>query len=119
MNGHASYLQYLQCSECGERYPSDFSGSKRCDDGGVLLARYDLDAASREISRDKFAEGPGTLWRYAPLLPLADPSLALSLGEGWTPLLSYAKKSVVRSSTSKMKDETQADRSKIAGQAWR
>jgi threonine synthase len=91
MNGHASYLRYLRCSECGERYPSDFAGSKRCDDGGVLLARYDLDAASREISRDKIAEGPGTLWRYAPLLPVADPSLALSLGEGWTPLLRTAQ----------------------------
>ena len=87
MNSRASYLQYLQCSECDEQYPSDFAGLKRCRDGGVLLARYDLDSASREMSRDQFADGPSSLWRYAPLLPVAEPSLALSLGEGWTPLL--------------------------------
>lgn len=88
MKSRESYLRNLQCSECGEFYPSELVGSKQCGDGGFLLARYDLDAASREISRDKIADGPSTLWRYASLLPVADPGgLVLSLGEGWTPLL--------------------------------
>jgi len=52
-----------------------------------LRARYDLERIRREVSPRDLAPGPGTLWRYAPLLPVEDPKRALSLGEGYTPLL--------------------------------
>lgn len=52
-----------------------------------LRARYDLDRLRREITREVIARGPANLWRYAPLLPVERPEDAISLGEGWTPLL--------------------------------
>jgi threonine synthase len=88
MHRRLSYLQDLQCSDCGKRYPPAFTGTKTCDDPGVLLARYDLDAAMREISRSEVSGGLSSLWRYAPLLPVTKPDHVVSLGEGWTPLLS-------------------------------
>lgn len=52
-----------------------------------LRARYDLDRMRREITRESIAGGPASLWRYAPLLPVAQPERAVTLNEGWTPLL--------------------------------
>lgn len=54
-----------------------------------LRARYDLERLRREIARESIAQGPANLWRYAPLLP-ADAARAVSLGEGWTPLIEAA-----------------------------
>ena len=54
--------------------------------GEILSVRYDLDRMKREVSRDDIMRGPANLWRYAPLLP-ADPLTAVSLNEGYTPLL--------------------------------
>lgn len=53
----------------------------------ALRARYDLDRLRREVTRESIASGPANLWRYAPLLPVAHPDQAVSLNEGWTPLL--------------------------------
>lgn len=51
-----------------------------------LRAHYDLEKLRREIRRDSIANGPASLWRYAPLLP-ADPDQAVTLNEGWAPLI--------------------------------
>jgi threonine synthase len=51
-----------------------------------LLVRYDLDKARRTWSRDQVAQGPNSMWRYAPMLP-AKPESIVSLGEGMTPLV--------------------------------
>jgi threonine synthase len=48
---------------------------------------YDWDAVAREVSRERIEAGPGSLWRYAPLLPVAPPPDAAN-GPGWTPLVS-------------------------------
>ena len=55
--------------------------------GEMLEVRYDLERIKREVSPRDIAAGPANLWRYAPLLPVADPHAAVSLGEGYTPLL--------------------------------
>ncbi|HEX3170473.1 MAG TPA: threonine synthase [Burkholderiales bacterium] len=55
--------------------------------GEMLEVRYDLERIKREVSPRDIAAGPANLWRYAPLLPVADPRAAVSLGEGYTPLL--------------------------------
>ncbi|MDQ3963164.1 MAG: threonine synthase [Actinomycetota bacterium] len=53
----------------------------RCECGGTLLVRYDLDTADLPAMRAR----PSGMWRYAELIPLmGDP---ISLGEGPTPLL--------------------------------
>ena len=55
--------------------------------GAPLLVRYDLEAAKRELDRDAISAGRSSLWRYAPLLPLADLANLVTFEEGWTPLL--------------------------------
>ncbi len=53
----------------------------------ALRARYDIERIRREVTQETIARGPANLWRYAPLLPVEHPDQAVSLGEGWTPLL--------------------------------
>ena len=55
--------------------------------GDFPEVRYDLDRIRTDIDRASLAHGPASMWRYAPMLPLADPANAVTLGEGWTPLL--------------------------------
>lgn len=82
-----SFFTHLEYAYGGERFPADRPRNNSDTDWDVLEARYDLERAGRELTPDVFARGPASLWRYAPLLPAARPEEAVSLGEGWTPLL--------------------------------
>jgi threonine synthase len=53
-----------------------------------LFARYDLELATREMRPGHLALREPTLWRYQEVLPVEDPLQRISLGEGFTPLLS-------------------------------
>jgi threonine synthase len=79
-------LTHLECSLCRKSYEA--SGTRgRCDCGGALLARYDLESTRQSWSREWLGHAPPTMWRYAPLLPVMNPTSIVSLGEGMTPLL--------------------------------
>jgi len=80
-----SALTHLECSACSTTWdPGTLRGlCEGC--GGVLLARYDLDAAARTLTAGALAARRTDLWRWAEVLPGSDDPL--SLGEGWTPLL--------------------------------
>jgi threonine synthase len=82
------YLTYLECADCAATYDAS-AEQHRCACGGILLARYDLERLAREVPRDRITARPwsGGLWRYAELLPVADPHARVTLGEGMTPLL--------------------------------
>ena len=90
MHSYLSYLTHLECSDpaCGKSLPADVE-QHVCSCGSPLLARYDLARLALEVPRSTITnrswdEG---LWRYAELLPIADPAARVSLGEGATPLL--------------------------------
>jgi threonine synthase len=78
-----SLADHLTCIECGAAYPLTYRlECARCR--GLLELRYDIGHLR--------ARGPAVLsgsglWRYAPVLPIADPAHRLTLGEGGTPLL--------------------------------
>jgi len=79
-------LTHLECGRC--RKAADAAAvASRCPCGGELLARYDLEAIRRSWSREWLGHAPATMWRYAPLLPVANPNSIVSLGEGMTPLV--------------------------------
>ena len=84
-----SFLQFLECSQCARRF--DAAGLHHlCPDcKRPLLARYDLDAAARAISREPgaLARRARNVWRFPELQPVADPRHRLTLGEGGTPLV--------------------------------
>ena len=55
--------------------------------GDYPEVRYDISRIAREVDRDALARGPSSLWRYADLLPVDEPEHAVTLGEGWTPVV--------------------------------
>lgn len=79
-----SYLTGLETS-AGKRV--DAYTPRNAAVGETIQARYDLDRIKREVTRRDIAQGPASLWRYAPLLPVEHPGRAVSLSEGFTPLL--------------------------------
>lgn len=82
-----SFLNSLQCSYCGETLDADRWWNRCPICHHPLFARYDLPRARTVLTREAMRDRTATLWRYAELLPVRDPALRLTLGEGWTPLL--------------------------------
>jgi threonine synthase len=77
----------LECSLTGKSYdPDKLQGLS--DVGKPLLARYDL-----RVIRDTFTPASvrssteRSMWRFHAVMPVDSPSEAVSLGEGFTPLL--------------------------------
>jgi threonine synthase len=81
-----SLLAHLECSRCGNRLEPG-KAYNLCPCGAPLWARYHLNQAAGESLKDSLPARPPTLWRYRELLPVADESSVVSLGEGFTPLL--------------------------------
>jgi threonine synthase len=79
-------LTHLECSLCGRMFEAG-KIHNLCECGGPLVARYDLERTRLSWSREWLGHAPATMWRYAPLLPVADPNSIVSLGEGMTPLV--------------------------------
>jgi threonine synthase len=84
------FLTHLECSRCGASHAAG-RVQNLCACGGPLLARYDLARAAEAMQPAVIAGRDASLWRYAPVLPLADPGDRLSLGEGFTPLVAAAR----------------------------
>ncbi len=80
-----SYATGLQCRECGKAYPKE--ALYVCEECfGPLEVVYDLEAIAREFPRERVAQGPLSMWRYSPLLPLDGPP-AVGSHVGMTPLI--------------------------------
>jgi len=83
----SSTLTHLECGYCGRHVDAGVLANLCPACGKPLLARYDLAAAARTLTKQGLAQREATLWRYAEVLPVQDPAFIVSLGEGWTPLL--------------------------------
>ena len=82
-----SYVSHLECSITSKRYEANIIHGLS-EAGRPLLVRYDLDKLKKEVSRDDISNSKiNGLWRYAPLLPVADPKNRITLGEIITPLI--------------------------------
>ena len=78
-----SLAQNLTCIDCGAAYPLTYRlECAACH--GLLELRYDV--GRLRAAGPALLSGSG-LWRYAPVLPIADPAHRVTLGEGGTPLL--------------------------------
>jgi len=78
----------FECSRCGEKFPPQITPTICPKDGGPLYVRYDLAEIRRNTPRDSITAGPKSMWRYAAVLPDAEP---VTLGEGFTPMLPSRK----------------------------
>jgi threonine synthase len=73
----------LRCRNCETEYPLDPVGvCARCF--GPLDPVYEQ---GRTVTREEIEAGPPTIWRYAPMLPVAPPA-EQRLAPGYTPLVS-------------------------------
>jgi threonine synthase len=80
-------MTHLECTRCSATYDARqlHRLSPCCEK--PLYPRYDLAALRGTFTPDALRGREASLWRYAEVLPVADPAMRLTLGEGWTPLL--------------------------------
>jgi threonine synthase len=79
------HLTGLRCRECGRQFPAE--ALHVCDFCfGPLEVAYDYERLAREVTRERIAAGPLSMWRYRDLLPVGD-GTPVDLGAGWTPLV--------------------------------
>lgn len=81
-----SSLTHLECSRpgCGTRLDHTTRQNLCPTCQAPLLARYDLAAAGRTLTRDALRSRVHSMWRYQEVLPGGAP---VTLGEGMTPLI--------------------------------
>ena len=79
-------VDHLAYSYTGTRYEAGQLHNLSAE-GWPLLVRYDLAKARESWNREWIADGPRSMWRYAPVLPVKNPANIVSLGEGWSPLV--------------------------------
>jgi threonine synthase len=80
-----SFVMHLESALDGTQLPHDRPQTLHKD--RPLWVRYDLEAVGRALSKEKLRDRPAALWRYRELLPYADESAVVSLGETMTPLV--------------------------------
>jgi threonine synthase len=80
-----SFVRGLTCRECARVYPAEaVHACEWCF--GPLEVIYDLEGIRAVTSRQRIANGPRNLWRYADFLPV-DTLAPPGLGAGFTPLV--------------------------------
>ncbi len=79
-------VSHLECSLCSRQHAAG-QVHNLCACGGPLLVRYDLAKAKQSWNRAWIPNGPTSMWRYAPVLPVKKPEAIVSLGEGFTPMI--------------------------------
>jgi len=79
----------LTCVICGTTYPADYAGYVCPDHGneGILDVQYDYERIGETFTKESLAANPDrTMWRYRPLLPIADDAAVPPLTVGGTPM---------------------------------
>jgi len=80
------FALHLEATSDGSRFPLDSLQTHHGDQ--PITVRYDLEAIRATVERDTLTGRPATMWRYRELLPFANETDIVSLGENMTPLLS-------------------------------
>ena len=81
-----TFVSHLSCSKTGERFTAG-EIHNLSPSGAPMLVLYDLEKARAVLTIESIAAGANSMWRYGPLLPVANAANIVSLGEGWTPLI--------------------------------
>ena len=84
-----NFVSHLEGAIDGEHLPAEVIHTLHND--RPIWVRYDLEAVRSTVTKQDLLTRPGTLWRYAELLPAYDPEKIVSLGEGMTPILPCAR----------------------------
>lgn len=101
-----SLLSHLECVECGKVYSKDFVYTL-CEDPNcksILSAKYDFKKNS--VTKEDLKSRPSTLWRYKEFLPVLNENNIVSLGEGFTPILTLKNLPFIDGRNVLLKDES-------------
>jgi len=80
-----STCKNLRCKECGAEYElQPIHVCEMCF--GPLEVAYDYSALTRQVTRHSIEQGPNSIWRYRPFLPVETDS-PIDVGTGMTPLV--------------------------------
>src|SRR5580693_4017307 len=82
------FVTELVCSLCQRTHSASQLQTVCRECERPLLALYDLAAVSAVLRKEDLIGRQASLWRYRELLPLSRSEEAVTLSEGWTPLLS-------------------------------
>jgi threonine synthase len=85
-----STMTNLRCTYCGAEYDADTLQTLCPKDGRVLAPQYDLPRAAKTMTKAALKDRPASMWRYTEIMPARNPANVVTLGEGWTPLLTMA-----------------------------
>src|SRR3954466_443435 len=77
-------IAFLECSKCSHQLSAETPQTLCTKCQGSLYVRYDLKELRGKFTREMLAGRVASMWRYAEVLPDAEP---VTLGEGFTPLL--------------------------------
>lgn len=81
----AQHVRKLRCRECGETYePKALHVCEYCF--GPLEVTYDYEFLKRTVTRESIQQGPLSIWRYKPFLPV-ESAHPIDVGTGLTPLV--------------------------------
>jgi threonine synthase len=80
-------VTHLECAACHLEHEARRLLNLCRECGKPLLVRYDLERASRTLTKESLVARQADLWRYREVLPVENEANIVSLGEGWTPLL--------------------------------
>ena len=81
-------MSSLTCAACGLEHAVDELQNLCTECGKPLLVGYDLDSLKASITPNVVgSRSIRSMWKFWEVLPVDDPSQAVSLGEGQTPLL--------------------------------
>jgi threonine synthase len=80
-------VTHLECANCFTKHEARTLQNLCRECGKPLLVRYDLETASKSLTKESLVGREASLWRYKEILPVDDDSNIVSLGEGWTPIL--------------------------------
>jgi threonine synthase len=81
-----NFLTHLECSVCGDRHSPHEVQTVCRSCGKSLVARYDLQAARKSLSKSSLKDRLPSLWKYSELLPIEREENVVSLGERMTPI---------------------------------
>ncbi|MCB0291322.1 MAG: threonine synthase [Calditrichaeota bacterium] len=82
-----NYVTHLECSMCRLELESERLWNLCPNCRKPLLVRYDLAAVRQKVTREDIARREPNLWRYEEVLPVRKDIYKLTLGEGYTPLI--------------------------------
>jgi len=76
---------YLECIDCGEEYDPNMVIYTCHKCGGLLAVKYDLSKIPSDLNQ-RWETRSLSVWKYAEVLPIQNPKVIVSLGEGGTSL---------------------------------